>query len=62
MLVLARIGHKVLPEALHVQEQLGELLSYLQLIEAAILLAERNAEPTRRGALRPAYAPLQALR
>jgi anthranilate 3-monooxygenase (FAD) / 4-hydroxyphenylacetate 3-monooxygenase len=47
---------------LHVQEQLGELLSHLQLIEAAILLAERNAEPTGRGALRPAYAPLQALR
>jgi 4-hydroxyphenylacetate 3-monooxygenase oxygenase component len=47
---------------LHVQEQLGELLGYLQLIEAAILTAERNAEPTGRGALRPAYAPLQALR
>jgi 4-hydroxyphenylacetate 3-monooxygenase oxygenase component len=47
---------------LHVQEQLGELLGYLQLIEAAILLAEHNAEPTGRGALRPAYAPLQALR
>jgi 4-hydroxyphenylacetate 3-monooxygenase oxygenase component len=47
---------------LHVQEQLGELLGYLQLIEAAILMAERNAEPTGRGALRPSYAPLQALR
>ena len=47
---------------LHVQEQLGELLGYLQLIEAAILMAERNAEPTGRGAMRPAYAPLQALR
>ncbi len=47
---------------LHVQEQLGELLGYLQLIEGAILMAERNAEPTGRGALRPAYAPLQALR
>ena len=47
---------------LHVQEELGELLGYLQLIEAAILMAERNAEPTPRGALRPAYAPLQALR
>jgi len=47
---------------LHVQEQLGELLAYLQLIEGAILLSERNAEPTGRGALRPAYAPLQALR
>jgi 4-hydroxyphenylacetate 3-monooxygenase oxygenase component len=47
---------------LHVQEQLGELLGYLQLIEGAILMAERSAEPTGRGALRPAYAPLQALR
>jgi 4-hydroxyphenylacetate 3-monooxygenase oxygenase component len=47
---------------LHVQEQLGELLGYLQLIEAAILMAEQNAEPTGRGAIRPAYAPLQALR
>ena len=46
----------------HVQEPLGELLGYLQLIEAAIQMAERNAEPTGRGALRPAYAPLQALR
>jgi len=47
---------------LHVQEQLGELLGYLQLIEAAILMSERNAEPTGRGAIRPAYDPLQALR
>src|SRR5262249_30693822 len=47
---------------LHVQEQLGELLGYLQLIEAAILMAEQKAEPTGRGAIRPAYAPLQALR
>ena len=47
---------------LHVQEQLGELLGYLQLIEGAILMAEQKAEPTGRGALRPAYAPLQALR
>jgi 4-hydroxyphenylacetate 3-monooxygenase oxygenase component len=47
---------------LHVQEQLGEILGYLQLIEAAILMAEQNAEPTGRGALRPSYAPLQALR
>ncbi len=44
------------------QEQLGELLGYLQLIEAAILMSEQKAEPTGRGAIRPAYAPLQALR
>ena len=47
---------------LHVQEQLGELLGYLELIEAAILMSERKAEPTGRGAIRPAYDPLQALR
>jgi aromatic ring hydroxylase len=47
---------------LHVQQQLGELLGYLPLIEGAILLAEQRAEPTGRGAIRPAYAPLQALR
>ena len=38
------------------------MLGYLPLIEGAILLAEQNAEPTGRGAIRPAYAPLQALR
>jgi len=47
---------------LHVQQQLGELLGYLQLIEGGILLAEQKAEPTGRGAIRPAFAPLQALR
>jgi 4-hydroxyphenylacetate 3-monooxygenase oxygenase component len=47
---------------LHVQEQLGECLGYLSLIEGAILLAERNAEPTDTGTLRPAAEPLQAIR
>jgi aromatic ring hydroxylase len=47
---------------LHVQQQLGELLAYLPLIEGAVLLAEQNAEPTGHGAIRPAYAPLQAVR
>jgi 4-hydroxyphenylacetate 3-monooxygenase oxygenase component len=47
---------------LHVQEQLGECLGYLQLIEGAILLSEQQAEVTARGTLRPALAPLQALR
>ena len=47
---------------LHVQQQLGELLAYLPLIEGAIVLAEQKCEPTGRGAVRPAYAPLQALR
>src|SRR4029079_9931455 len=47
---------------LHVQQKLGELLAYLPLIEGAIVLAEQKCEPTGRGAVRPAYAPLQALR
>ena len=47
---------------LHVQEQLGECLAYLQLIEGAILLSEQKAEPTGHGTLRPALEPLQALR
>lgn len=47
---------------LHVQEQLGELLGYLQLIEGAIVLAEEKAEYTESGAVRPNYNPLQALR
>ena len=47
---------------LHVQEQLGECLGYLQLIEGAIVLSEQKAETTSRGTLRPAIEPLQALR
>jgi 4-hydroxyphenylacetate 3-monooxygenase oxygenase component len=47
---------------LHVQEQLGECLGYLELIEGAILLSEQKAEVTPRGTLRPALEPLQALR
>jgi anthranilate 3-monooxygenase (FAD) / 4-hydroxyphenylacetate 3-monooxygenase len=46
----------------HVQEQLGECLSYLQLIEGAIILSEQNAEMSDHGTLRPAFPPLQALR
>lgn len=47
---------------LHVQEQLGELLGYLPLIEGAILLSEQQAQLTPTGTLRPAYEPLQAIR
>jgi len=47
---------------LHVQEQLGELLAYLPLIEGAILLAEQKADLTPTGTLRPNYEPLQAIR
>jgi 4-hydroxyphenylacetate 3-monooxygenase oxygenase component len=47
---------------LHVAQQLGECLAYLPLIEGAIVLSEQKAEPTGRGAIRPAYEPLQALR
>jgi 4-hydroxyphenylacetate 3-monooxygenase oxygenase component len=47
---------------IHVQEQLGECISYLQLIEGAILLSEQKAEVSDHGTLRPALPPLQALR
>ena len=47
---------------LHVQEQLGECIGYLQLIEGAILMSEQKAEVTGHGTLRPALEPLQALR
>lgn len=47
---------------LHVQEQLGEILGYLPLIEGAILLSEEKAEPTGHGTVRPAWEPLQSLR
>jgi 4-hydroxyphenylacetate 3-monooxygenase oxygenase component len=47
---------------LHVQEQLGEILGYLQLIEGALLLSEQKAEPTESGAIRPAWPPLQSIR
>lgn len=47
---------------LHVQEQLGEILGYLQLIEGALHLSEIKAEPTDSGAMRPAWPPLQTIR
>jgi len=47
---------------IHVQEQLGECISYLQLIEGAILMCEQKAEVSDHGTLRPALPPLQALR
>jgi 4-hydroxyphenylacetate 3-monooxygenase oxygenase component len=47
---------------LHVQEQLGEILGYLQLIEGAIHLAELKAERTESGAIRPFWPPLQTVR
>lgn len=47
---------------LHVQEQLGEILGYLQLIEGALHLSELKAERTESGAIRPAWPPLQTIR
>jgi 4-hydroxyphenylacetate 3-monooxygenase oxygenase component len=47
---------------IHVQEQLGECISALQLIEGAIVLSEQNAEVSEHGTYRPALPPLQALR
>jgi 4-hydroxyphenylacetate 3-monooxygenase oxygenase component len=48
--------------AVNIQEQLGECIGYLHLIEGAILLSEDKAEPTGKGTVRPALEPLQALR
>ena len=47
---------------LHVQEQLGEILGFLQLLEGALSLSELKAEKTESGALRPAWPPLQSIR
>lgn len=47
---------------LHVQEQLGEILGFLQLIEGALYLSEMKAEQTESGAMRPAWPPLQSIR
>jgi aromatic ring hydroxylase len=47
---------------LHVQEQLGEILGFLQLLEGALSLSELKAERTESGALRPAWPPLQSIR
>ena len=47
---------------LHVQEMLGEILTYVEMIRSGILASEMQAEPTGRGAVRPAYPPLRALR
>jgi 4-hydroxyphenylacetate 3-monooxygenase oxygenase component len=47
---------------LHVQEMLGELLGYLELIKGAILLSEREAKETPWGTLCPAIEPILSLR
>lgn len=47
---------------LHVQEQLGEIMGYLQLIEGALLMSETKAERTESDAIRPAWPPLQSIR
>ena len=47
---------------LHVQEQLGEIIGHLQLLEGALLLSETGAERTESGAIRPAWPPLQSIR
>jgi 4-hydroxyphenylacetate 3-monooxygenase oxygenase component len=47
---------------LHVQEQLGEILGFLHLIEGALYLSEMKAERTESGAIRPAWPPLQSIR
>jgi 4-hydroxyphenylacetate 3-monooxygenase/anthranilate 3-monooxygenase (FAD)/4-hydroxyphenylacetate 3-monooxygenase len=48
--------------ALHVQEMLGEVIGYLDLVEGGVALAEVRAQKTRWGTLRPDPGPLQSLR
>jgi anthranilate 3-monooxygenase (FAD) / 4-hydroxyphenylacetate 3-monooxygenase len=47
---------------LHVQQMLGECLNYVEEIKSGLVRSEVEAEPTAFGTLRPALAPLQALR
>src|SRR5262245_34410592 len=47
---------------LHVQQMLGECMSYVELIESAIVRAEVEYETTATGSVRTTLAPLQALR
>ena len=47
---------------LHVQEMLGECMSYVELVESAIVRAEVEPDTLPSGSVRAALAPLQALR
>lgn len=47
---------------LHVQESLGECLTYVEMINSGVLASEVQAYRTEHGALCPSYEPLRALR
>ena len=47
-------------EFLHVQEKIGELISYTQVLNACVRASEADAVPGPSGFLRPAGAPLRA--
>jgi anthranilate 3-monooxygenase (FAD)/4-hydroxyphenylacetate 3-monooxygenase len=47
---------------LHVQQMLGECMSYVELVESAIIRAEVEHDTTPNGNIRTTLAPLQALR
>jgi anthranilate 3-monooxygenase (FAD)/4-hydroxyphenylacetate 3-monooxygenase len=47
---------------LHVQQMLGECMSYVELVESAIIRAEVEHDTTASGSIRTTLAPLQALR
>ena len=47
---------------LHVQEKLGECMSYVELVESAIIRAEVQHDTIANGNIRTTLAPLQALR
>lgn len=47
---------------LHVQQMLGEIISYIELAKSCVVRAELEFESTPSGTVRPAFTPLQTLR
>jgi anthranilate 3-monooxygenase (FAD)/4-hydroxyphenylacetate 3-monooxygenase len=47
---------------LHVQRMLGEALGHVEMVKSALVRSEAECETTPAGTMRPALAPLQALR
>jgi 4-hydroxyphenylacetate 3-monooxygenase len=58
-LIAETIGIK---DFLHIQEKLGELITYLETIKACVRAAEVDAEPNALGVLYPAQDPLHTIR
>jgi len=47
---------------LHVQQMLGEIVSYIELAKSCVVRSETELETTPSGTVRPAFTPLQTLR